>query len=408
MRKLLFFMFLAMFWTVPQEVKAYYDDDGTCVRVIDEYMVDDLETISVDGFRWVSPGTFTQWSENKDFVMKIKGTINVDDIKALWRFSLIGNLSTIDMGDVVILGDEIPDFAFWDEEVQNDNSNGITASIKLKRIVLPKNTKRIGKKAFANAYQLSEVVFPEGLECIGDSAFYNCCLENVELPNSCINFEGGYHFARNFYLKKVRLAEGMDILPVGFLSQCILLEEVNIPSTVRHISDYALNECRSVRYLNLPPYLESIGERAFFCMDFLYQLNFPATMKFLGNMSCLFLTNLCYIYCEAPVPPECEMVDRYFGHTFGASANVLGVTPEYLEVYVPKGSAEAYRKAIGWDYFMFIKETDEFPDASVHEVVVDDNADGDLIFDLDGRVVKNPQEGHLYVKNRKKFIYTGM
>lgn len=400
---------LAFFCGIAQNVRAYTSDDEYWSRYIGEFIEGDISTIALEYYSLVYPGKITNWGSVSGWNLCLSGKINVEDLKVLWKSSLQGNLSILDMSDVEIEGGEIPDGAFWDEELQQYNSCGLTHSIKLKKIVLPKNTRKIGAKAFANALQLKEVIFPEGLECIGDSAFVNCSLENVELPKSCVDFEGGYQFAHNYFLKKIQLPEGMETLPPGFLSQCILLSEVNIPSTVKHICDYALNECRSVRYLDLPPCLETIGERAFFCMDILFQLNFPATMKSIGRASCLYLSNLRYIYCAATVPPECEIVDKYYLVPFGVSgSNILGITPEYLGVYVPKGCAEAYRKAFGWDYFKFIIETDEFPDASVHDVVVYDNADNDMIFDLEGRVVKNPQAGHLYIKNRKKFIYSDM
>lgn len=341
------------------------------------------------------------------YSLAITGPINMDDIAALWRASLDSELTVLDLSNAEIEGNEIPAGAFWNEDEQLDTDCRHIKHIKLRRIVLPKNTKRIGAGAFANAVHLEEVIFPDGLESIGDSAFYNCSLRDVILPASCTKLEDGYQFADNRELRRAYLPEGIETLPPGIFSKCINLREIAIPSTVKHISAYALNECRALGQLTLPPHLETISERSLFALDYLKELSFPASLRLIDISACCYLTELQNIYCEAPEPPLCKNIDDDSSHTpFGQRwSNCHYKTWENATLYVPIGTADAYKKAPGWEYFRFIYETDNFPEASVDKTELDKPGDNDTIYDLEGRVVSNPSPGHLYVKKGEKFIY---
>lgn len=339
----------------------------------------------------------------------VSGPVNGSDLAALWRASLRGNLVEIDLGDAEIEGGIIPEFSFWNEAEQTDPDCNHIQYLRLRRIVLPKNTVEIGRYAFANAINLEEVIFPEGLEKIDEGAFYNCGIKEVVLPNSCVALEGASHFAHNVLLEKMYLPEGIDCIPASFVDECICLEDINIPSTVQHIGDRAFLKCRSLKNIELSPVLETIGDLAFWGVDAMEQISFPATLKSLGKKSCEYMTVMRNIYCASPEPPVCEKIEADVNSEykpFGVNGmNYHKITWEGARVYVPVGSAEKYIKAWGWNYFTHFVETEEFPDASVGEVVADAAANEPVLYDLYGRQVLNPQEGHLYISEGEKTVY---
>ncbi len=65
-------------------------------------------------------------------------------------------------------------------------------------------------------------------------------------------------------------------------------------------------------------------------------------------------------------PPDYAGISTPFGEIDDIYSEVA--TPRDIPVYVPRGSAEAYRAAPGWNYFTNFIEVDEFPEASVDEV----------------------------------------
>ena len=84
------------------------------------------------------------------------------------------------------------------------------------------------------------------------------------------------------------------------------------------------------------------------------------------------------IYSKSATPPVCVFYNKNGTNigpfdTLDSFSQIITTqydTPRDIPVYVPRGSAEAYRDAPGWNYFTNFIETDEFPDASVEEAVM--------------------------------------
>lgn len=147
----------------------------------------------------------------------------------------------------------------------------------------------------------------------------------------------------------------------------------------------------NLQHIILPEGVETIGLAAFRGCDIRF-MTFPSSVKTLEIDSCSDWKYIKWIYSEAVTPPTC---DEY---AFG------GLTPEDTPIYVPVGSAEAYRNALGWDYFTTFIETDEAPSAGIEAVTPSSEvkaywADGAItimsaddtfeysIYSIDGRLV---------------------
>lgn len=266
------------------------------------------------------------------------------------------------------------------------------------KVVLPSTIKEIGEAAFWRA-KISSINFPEGLEKIGDAAFSGCRLEEAYLPNSCQDL-GIFAFHLNLKLKEMHLPDGIERIPNNLADACISLCHVNIPSSVKSIGKEAFQNCGLLNDVDLPLGLERIEKDAFQSCNTFSQLVFPATLNFLGEECCTYLTGLKRIYCMASEPPVCEVSKLNIGYTpFGGYDSPS--TPNDIPVYVPVGAAEKYRKAWGWDYFTNFIETDDFPTA-IYDVTTEHSDSKSSIYDLNGRKVTDTQKGHIYIMNGKK------
>ncbi len=126
------------------------------------------------------------------------------------------------------------------------------------KVILPTTLKKINSGAFFST-KITECNFPEGLKEIGDAAFYATRLKEAILPNSCQSLSGGDHFALNYELKKVRFPEGLTIIPISFVDNCIELTEFIMPNSIEKIEERAFWQCGKLQELQLSSNLKSIG-----------------------------------------------------------------------------------------------------------------------------------------------------
>ena len=270
------------------------------------------------------------------------------------------------------------------------------------RVVMPTTLKRINDGAFFSA-KITECNFPDGLLEIGDAAFYATRLKEAILPNSCQYLYGGDHFALNYELEKVRFPEGLTVIPVSFVDNCVKLTEFIMPNSIEVIGDRAFWQCGSLKGLYLPPNLKSIGLEGLYYCKGLRTISLPSTLETLGAESCENWKSIEGIYCAAETPPVCIDSDVNPGWTpFGMYGDdFINRTPQDTPVYVPVGSAELYRNAWGWNYFTNFIEMDF---SGIQDCPMDEGDRRDEIYDMLGRKVERPIPNHLYIKNGRKYI----
>ena len=94
----------------------------------------------------------------------------------------------------------------------------------------------------------------------------------------------------------------------------------------------------------IPEGITSIGSLAFAGCSELTKLNIPQSVTFIHENALSGCLGLMVIESDAAVPPEFD------GDLFA------DVDTDSCELYVPKGSKEAYQKAAGWKEFKNIIE----------------------------------------------------
>lgn len=152
----------------------------------------------------------------------------------------------------------------------------------LESITLPSTLVKVGQLAFSGCTGLKEILLPPSVTYIGSRAFNNCTgltsfvypvgLSNAEYAISSI-FEGCTN------LKKIIIPEGTARVAPGAFSDNAIIEEVELPASLREIGDSAFENSKGLKTVTFKNGLETIGVRAFRGCESLTAVNLPDSVK---------------------------------------------------------------------------------------------------------------------------------
>ena len=191
---------------------------------------------------------------------------------------------------------EIPSSLFAESEIKNVklpdtieviNSFAFASCGSLESIVLPDGVQKVGEHAFDGCEKLSGINLPEGLVSIGGTAFSGCkALKEITFPNSLADCGGVIGAAatggpfEGSGLTTVHFKAGRTSIPASVCLGCKELTDVEIPSTVTEIGDYAFGYCSAMERISLPEGLTKIGQGAFTQTTALKEITIPGSVKF--------------------------------------------------------------------------------------------------------------------------------
>ena len=239
---------------------------------------------------------------NRSLRLRITGTLNASDIRALRRLGsgvkdgdgrITEKLTHLDLSQASIVGNVLPDSAFF----------GCT---QLMQLELPSSVAAIGSYAFASCYYLTHLTLPRSLTTLGTSPFASCVrltdfsveegnrhfatidgiLTNanrnklVAYPEarseavipSTIDSIGPYAFRYCFNLSEVRIPSHVRVICENAFQNCTNLQQVTLEEGVERILTMAFNNCDSLRTFHLPASIDSIGLRLFIYSDNMRQV----------------------------------------------------------------------------------------------------------------------------------------
>ena len=134
--------------------------------------------------------------------------------------------------------------------------NAFEGQTNLERIVIPASVQSVGKRAFANCFNLKEVVFAEGCTpTIGVAAFSGCySLETVKMPT---NLRAN--------------SKGLFVVNEQLFDGCRSLKNVTLPQNTTNIGvdgggtgrAYTFRNCLSLKNITLPSALKIMGANVF-------------------------------------------------------------------------------------------------------------------------------------------------
>ena len=272
------------------------------------------------------------------------------------------------------------------------------------QLVLPDSLTIIANSMFSDCAYITDIDFPNTLTTIYSSAFSDCnSITNIHLPNSIIEIYGNpfcgcknlteitidennenYYSENNAIIRSetkklvtgckttvipndivrigynafARIGEGsFPIIPNSVTSieydafkSCEFTGACVIPNSVTLIDSYAFGGC-SFDELIISDSLTEIPYSCFSECRNLKKLEIPKAIQKIGQDAFFRCSSLSSIYCYAQQPPVIQ-TSNYDLTFYGVSKSI--------PVYVPAGSAEAYRNAPSWEDFRNFIEMPEF------------------------------------------------
>jgi len=279
-----------------------------------------------------------------------------------WAFSECSSLQTVDLSGCSAL-ETIEDYAFY--------SCGNLTSVALEGCTA---LETIERDAFGHCRQLSDFDFSQltALKEIGPCAFGDCALAGDISFASGINQIGAEAFYNNENITSLDFSKSTELTVISSktFSGCRSLKKVDFSncSMLNTLNVEAFDDCPALEEVVIDNGFYTSIDGVLFVVDKASLLLYPAgkkdpaylilsTVKTLGEYSFPYNKSLK----ELTIP---ESVQTIKGNTFsgsmenGAKVIMRSATPIGLSqsiglkdafVHVPKGSAEAYRKASIWN-----------------------------------------------------------
>ena len=221
---------------------------------------------------------------------------------------------------------------------------GLGSWEEVTKLNLPRTLVTIGSHAFYGAEKLTSVNWADliALQTIEDRAFVFTAIREVTIPANVRTIEE-VAFSGCDELTKVTINSALlEEIPYGCFGSA-KLAEVTLSPNIKKIADRAFNVCASLKSIELPFWLEEIGEDAFTCTG-LTELTIPMYVTALGDGFLSWCTDLRSIKVQAYYP--CT----------ATSATFNGIDKDQVTLIVPKGTVSLYRQAEGWKEFKLITD----------------------------------------------------
>ena len=215
-------------------------------------------------------------------------------------------------------------------KVTQIGSYAFSKCTKLKEVSIPSSVVSIAYGAFSGCTALEKITIAEGVQTISYEVFNDCSsLPTITLPasvekietdvfNGCerllsINIDpknkystsdNGVLFSKNqtvlIRFPQARrgsydVPEGVTRIADGAFSDCTLISNVTLPSTLIYIGENAFLKCTSLIGINIPDNVTEIGDFAFYNCTKLPSIDIPASVTAIGYSAFIFCDGLSEI-----------------------------------------------------------------------------------------------------------------
>ena len=242
-----------------------------------------------------------------------------------------------DDGTLTISGTDMPNY----NEGYYTQTPWYSQRNEIKKIVIENGVTNIGNYAFEGCVNLISVTLPESLSNIGDRSFDSCFgLTFVIIPNSVTSIgEGAFNSCTN--LASITIPKSLTYIGANAFANCqVLASPIVIPNSVTSIEGRTFWGCYALASVTIPSSVTNIDEKAF-----------------------QYCSGIKEIYSWNIIPPKTDKETFTYMNTM------------HVKIFVPEGSAEAYKYAPGWKNFANIYEMSFSPVLSEAEpITVSDGA----------------------------------
>lgn len=201
---------------------------------------------------------------------------------------------------------------------------------------IPDSVTILGSAAIGGCQNLKHLVLGSGITDLGDMPAFSSSnnLETVVLKNM-EKINPGY-FTAYKYLKSVYLGDGVKYIESGAFGNCIALESITIPGSVKSIGSIAFQCCNSLQEVVIEEGTEEIGLSSFGSCHALKKITIPSSMKEINFIAFLYTENVEEAYCYAD-PAELTINGTFVGFKEN-KGTMLCVPAKYYYGYKEKFS----------------------------------------------------------------------
>jgi hypothetical protein len=249
--------------------------------------------------------------------------------------------------------------------------DGVLTKCKLNEpyldVVLPEGLTKIKDRALKSK-NLKSIVIPEGVVDVGSQTFKNCLfLETVNLP-STVRVIGEEAFFGCQKLSRITLGSQLEEIGPAAFEGCENLESIDIPSNIKKISRQAFTGCHQLHNISLGSQLKTLGFSAFEDCENLESIVIPGGVMNIDLATFYGCKKLTRVEIQDGVESigsavfnNCENIEYLY---IPASVHVISelfsnLKSSKLTIYTPKGSyAEAFCQEKGIKYVASLSLSD--------------------------------------------------
>ena len=230
-------------------------------------------------------------------------------------------------------------------------------------LVIPKSVTNIDYRSFYMCYNLAKIEVESGNPVFDSRDNCNAIVEttnhrlllgcaNTVIPSS-IRHIGEYAFWSCTNLTSITIPDGLESIGEYAFSNCTKLTSITLPNSLTDIKIFAFYQCSSLKSVVIPDNVKNIEGGAFnFCRT-LQSLTIGSGVQTIGSNAFDYCYDLKTVICKlVKVPTKAE---AYSGIYFN------GIAHADATLYVPAESLEDYRSTYPWNKFGTILPLDQAP-----------------------------------------------